>query len=104
MKRVRDRACKSDRWRVGGEAAHMEKRPRVSVPGADRILEGKPVAQPRRAFADAELSELADSIKQHGVIQPIVVRPVKGVQRPVRDHRRRNAAGVPRLTAGLHEG
>src|SRR6202000_2260012 len=33
---------------------------------------------PRRAFSEAELAELTDSIKQHGVIQPIVVRPVKG--------------------------
>lgn len=30
--------------------------------------------QPRVLFADAELDQLADSIKQHGVMQPIVVR------------------------------
>ncbi|MBQ6547215.1 MAG: ParB/RepB/Spo0J family partition protein [Bacilli bacterium] len=32
--------------------------------------------QPREIFNDKELSELADSIKQHGVIQPIIVRKV----------------------------
>jgi len=33
--------------------------------------------QPRRHFSDAELNELADSIKTHGVLQPILVRPAK---------------------------
>lgn len=32
--------------------------------------------QPRRHFDEAALSELADSIKVQGVVQPIVVRPV----------------------------
>ncbi|KAJ8134232.1 hypothetical protein OY671_012555, partial [Metschnikowia pulcherrima] len=35
---------------------------------------------PRRTFSDDELNESSASIKQHGVIQPIVVRPVKGAQ------------------------
>ena len=30
--------------------------------------------QPRRDFDDATLSELADSIRQHGVLQPLIVR------------------------------
>lgn len=32
-------------------------------------------AQPRRTFSEAELEELAQSIKTRGVIQPILVRP-----------------------------
>ena len=32
--------------------------------------------QPRQVFDDAAIAELADSIRQHGLIQPIVVRPV----------------------------
>lgn len=32
--------------------------------------------QPRKQFDDAALSELADSIKTHGVIQPLLVRPL----------------------------
>ncbi|MEL6476384.1 MAG: ParB/RepB/Spo0J family partition protein [Pseudomonadota bacterium] len=31
--------------------------------------------QPRRHFDEAELSELSDSIRQRGVIQPVIVRP-----------------------------
>jgi len=33
---------------------------------------------PRRTFTEAELNELSDSIKERGIIQPIVVRAVKG--------------------------
>jgi ParB family chromosome partitioning protein len=33
---------------------------------------------PRHGFSDAELDELAASIKERGIIQPIVVRPVRG--------------------------
>jgi ParB family chromosome partitioning protein len=33
---------------------------------------------PRRSFTDAELDELAASIKERGIIQPIVVRPARG--------------------------
>jgi ParB family chromosome partitioning protein len=34
--------------------------------------------QPRRHFDEAELLELADSIRTHGVLQPILVRPIAG--------------------------
>lgn len=34
--------------------------------------------QPRREFDPAALSELADSIREHGVLQPIIVRPLEG--------------------------
>ena len=34
--------------------------------------------QPRKAFDDASLAELADSIRANGVIQPILVRPKPG--------------------------
>jgi ParB family chromosome partitioning protein len=33
---------------------------------------------PRRAFSDTDLFELSDSIRERGIIQPIVVRPVRG--------------------------
>ncbi|ALE03260.1 ParB/RepB/Spo0J family partition protein [Bartonella ancashensis] len=32
---------------------------------------------PRRHFTDSELDNLAQSIRQHGIIQPIVVRPLR---------------------------
>lgn len=33
---------------------------------------------PRKTFTETELSDLTDSIRERGIIQPIVVRPVKG--------------------------
>jgi len=30
---------------------------------------------PRRSFAEAELTDLAQSIREHGIVQPLVVRP-----------------------------
>jgi ParB family chromosome partitioning protein len=85
---------------VGGEAAHVDRaRAQRKVP--IEFLKPNP-RNPRRAFADAELGELSDSIKQHGVIQPIVVRPVKGAQdryEIVAGERRWRASQL----AGLHE-
>lgn len=34
--------------------------------------------QPRKKFDDKALAELAESIKEHGVLQPILVRPILG--------------------------
>lgn len=34
--------------------------------------------QPRKHFDEAELNELASSIRSHGVLQPILVRPIAG--------------------------
>lgn len=34
--------------------------------------------QPRKKFDEEALSQLADSIRQHGVLQPLVVRPMPG--------------------------
>lgn len=30
---------------------------------------------PRRIFTEAELEDLAQSIREHGIVQPVVVRP-----------------------------
>ncbi len=49
-------------------------------------------AQPRRHFAQEALAELAQSIKRHGVIQPIVVRPHDGGYQIVAGERRWRAA------------
>lgn len=35
-------------------------------------------SQPRKEFDDESMAELADSIAQHGVLQPLLVRPVVG--------------------------
>ncbi|WP_165078462.1 MULTISPECIES: ParB/RepB/Spo0J family partition protein [unclassified Desulfovibrio] len=38
-------------------------------------------AQPRRTFTEEALAELADSIRQQGIIQPLLVRPLEGGER-----------------------
>jgi len=35
--------------------------------------------QPRKNFAESELEDLSNSIREKGILQPILVRPVKGV-------------------------
>lgn len=35
--------------------------------------------QPRRRFAETEIAELADSIREKGVLQPVLVRPAPGM-------------------------
>ena len=42
--------------------------------GVEKILPNP--AQPRLSYEEDSLTELADSIREHGVIQPILVRPV----------------------------
>ena len=34
--------------------------------------------QPRKKFDEEKMQELADSIKQHGIIQPLVLKPENG--------------------------
>lgn len=53
------------------EAAELEVLREIDI---DRIVPNP--NQPRRSFDDASLDELADSIRVHGVIQPIVVHPL----------------------------
>lgn len=56
--------------------------------------------QPRTSFDEEALSELADSIEKHGLIQPIVVRPTSsGVYQIVAGERRWRASRM----AGLSE-
>ena len=61
--------------------------------------------QPRKTFDETALEELAESIRQHGVLQPLLVRPlpgggyqlVAGERRYSQPHRRtaRGAGGDP---------
>jgi len=64
---------------IGEEAAPMRGEP------AKRGATTMPVAflrpnklQPRKTFAEADLNDLAASIKEKGVLQPILVRPIAG--------------------------
>lgn len=49
--------------------------------------------QPRRSFDDVSLEELSASIKEHGILQPIVVTPHEGKYMIVAGERRFRAAG-----------
>jgi len=48
--------------------------------------------QPRKKFDEAELEELAASIKEHGVLQPIIVTPYRGGYQIVAGERRFRAS------------
>ena len=55
--------------------------------------------QPRKEFDEQALSELADSIRQHGIIQPLLVRPLEtGGYQLVAGERRWRAARMIGLT------
>ncbi len=55
--------------------------------------------QPRKYFDDAALQELADSIAQHGVIQPLLVRPLSdGGYQLIAGERRWRASRIAGLT------
>lgn len=53
--------------------------------------------QPRRQFDDARLASLAASLREHGLLQPIVVRPVQGHYEVVAGERRLRAARLAGL-------
>lgn len=56
--------------------------------------------QPRKAFDDTALQELADSIREHGLLQPLLVRPIpEGGYQIVAGERRWRASRMAGLTA-----
>jgi ParB family chromosome partitioning protein len=85
---------------VGDEAAVLERqRSQRRVPV--EFVKPNP-RNPRHVFADAELDELAASIRERGIIQPILVRTVRGAMDQyeiVAGERRWRAA----QRAGLHD-
>lgn len=54
--------------------------------------------QPRRYFDDATLEDLAESIREHGILQPIVVTPLRGGYQIVAGERRYRASKMANLT------
>ena len=62
--------------------------------------------QPRKVFDDSGLAELSDSIKAHGLIQPIVLRKVGNRYQIISGERRTRAtklAGIPTIKAQVYE-
>ena len=58
--------------------------------------------QPRKHFDDAALADLADSIREHGIIQPLTVRKRAGNDRIVARGEHAHGQGVN--DAGLTDG
>src|SRR5438874_12527000 len=54
--------------------------------------------QPRKEFAPEALQELVDSIRQHGIIQPLIVRQIDGRHELIAGERRWRAAQEAGLT------
>jgi ParB family transcriptional regulator, chromosome partitioning protein len=86
---------------VGAETATTTERVRNQRKVPIEYLKPNP-RNPRRNFSDAELDDLAASIRQRGIIQPVVVRPVRGAKDAyeiIAGERRWRAA----QRAGLHD-
>ncbi len=86
---------------VGEEFGKAELKGSGSRKVAIEFLRPNP-RNPRKHFDDAELTELAESVKQRGIIQPILVRAIPGMPDAyeiVAGERRWRAA----QRAGLHE-
>ncbi|HUI98391.1 MAG TPA: ParB/RepB/Spo0J family partition protein [Xanthobacteraceae bacterium] len=86
---------------AGSEAAPSPERARGQRRVPIAFLKPNP-RNPRRVFSDAELGELAASIRERGIIQPIVVRTVHGTTDSfeiIAGERRWRAA----QRAGLHD-
>src|SRR5688500_5821130 len=61
---------------VASAPAAASSEPRVRTYFQAQIEDVYPAPdQPRRRFVDSELDELAQSIRAHGIIMPLVVRP-----------------------------
>ena len=61
------------------------KLPSSQLPSSKLPISQLPIAklvanpkQPRKYFSEERLSELASSIKEHGILQPLMVRPIEG--------------------------
>lgn len=86
---------------VAEDTAAPPERPRGQRRVAIEFLRPNP-RNPRKHFAEADLQELSESIRQRGIVQPIVVRALPGVPDAfeiVAGERRWRAA----QRAGLHE-
>lgn len=76
------------------------------APGGPEDIRTLPVSaiiagayQPRRHFDEESLSELADSVERHGIMQPIVVRAIaQGRYEIIAGERRYRAAKLAKLT------
>ena len=103
---INDEANKSKSQRPAQSRASKASDPAESVVYIS-LNDIKPNAsQPRKNFNQEALQELADSIKEHGVIQPVLLRPaVKGYELVAGERRWRAArlAGLKSIPAIVRE-
>lgn len=94
---VRRKSLK-DEWQFEYEAVAEYTSDRQSLPIESIIL---PSAQPRRYFDPDKLQQLTDSIRQHGILEPLLVRPSNqnGSYELVAGERRLKAAQAAGLTS-----
>lgn len=82
---------------LGALIASNGTEPRYELVPLDRISPNP--MQPRKRFVEADLEELAASILEHGVVQPVVVRPAGGGYELVVGERRWRACQKAGLSA-----
>jgi len=89
----------------GGDAAKPRENEELAQLPVDAVKPGK--YQPRTRMDNASLTELADSIRARGIIQPIIVRPVGGERYEILAGERRwraaRIAGLERVPAVVRE-
>lgn len=64
------------------------------------------IDQPRKKFEEESLQELANSVREHGVLQPVLVRPVKNGYEIIAGERRWRAArmaGLSHIPVVVHD-
>ena len=81
---------------IGGDGAVAEMAPPSEV--AISLIQHNP-SQPRKHFDKDELASLSASVKNHGVLQPVVVRLVGNQYQPIAGERRLRAAQDAGLSA-----
>lgn len=80
--------------RAGPEATDSPRRPDMQVP-IERLTANP--NQPRRNFAQGDLDDLAASIREKGILQPLIVRPAGDGYQIVAGERRWRAAQMAQL-------
>lgn len=94
--------------RVGLEALLSDNTNDIQVKKTLRTAEIEPNRdQPRKSFSDEAIAALADSIREHGILQPVLVRPIStGGYQIVAGERRWRAArmlGLEEIPVSIRE-
>lgn len=77
-------------------APHADEREQIHQVSLESIVPSS--LQPRKDFGREALQELVDSIRQHGIIQPLIVRQINGRHELIAGERRWRAAQEAGLT------